>query len=468
MSRSAEEHRRVARRQTRCRDYALPPEGSAATNSREGGKWIPGGLGGACGIEVVCASVPPNQNCRQLSYRTFLQGADGGQRGASSCRYTRAPHTPREPAAPLPQESEHNTPRRIPNKWVTRFAQNRLRHILTFMLLSAAFLTSSPACAELEFEPTWQTPSNAEVQEQIADWLDSIDANQQQRREVRLIWSRDSDPHDLLDRVIASLSVADRRVAVLVELVGDPASLREQPNVDWLDAVDGMRWASANARLYLARSLMHARLYDEAAFHLERLALDEVVDPAALLFYRMSAYHQIVRPDRARAALVQLLEREESIPRRYAQLARLVESDLASLDDQSLDHISRRMDDIRRRLEIGRTGRRVQDIERSVVESLEKMIEEQQKQQQQQQSQRSGSPQSSRPMDDSRLPAKIESPGRVDAKSIGNQSGWGDLPPKERRQAMEQLAREFPVHYRELIEQYFRDLADQSESQGPR
>ena len=44
-------------------------------------------------------------------------------------------------------------------------------------------------------------------------------------------------------------------------------------------------------------------------------------------------------------------------------------------------------------------------------------------------------------------------------KNIGSQSGWGDLPPKEREQAMQQIGRDFPSHYRDAIEAIFRRLA---------
>jgi acyl-CoA reductase-like NAD-dependent aldehyde dehydrogenase len=63
-------------------------------------------------------------------------------------------------------------------------------------------------------------------------------------------------------------------------------------------------------------------------------------------------------------------------------------------------------------------------------------------------------------MEDSR-PAELKAPMQVDRREIGNQSGWGDLPPKEREQALQQIGREFPAHYRELIENYFRELANE-------
>ena len=53
----------------------------------------------------------------------------------------------------------------------------------------------------------------------------------------------------------------------------------------------------------------------------------------------------------------------------------------------------------------------------------------------------------------------MQAPGKVEQRDIGNKSGWGDLPPKEREQALQQIGREFPAHYREVIEQYFRALA---------
>ncbi len=52
-------------------------------------------------------------------------------------------------------------------------------------------------------------------------------------------------------------------------------------------------------------------------------------------------------------------------------------------------------------------------------------------------------------------------PGEVDKKNIGNKSGWGDLPPKQREEALQQIGREFPAHYRDVIEQYFRKLASE-------
>jgi hypothetical protein len=62
-------------------------------------------------------------------------------------------------------------------------------------------------------------------------------------------------------------------------------------------------------------------------------------------------------------------------------------------------------------------------------------------------------------MQDSRL-AEL----RPDGSTSGHwpQVGWGDLPPKERDQALQAIGRDYPAHYRDLIEQYFRELAAES------
>ena len=99
-------------------------------------------------------------------------------------------------------------------------------------------------------------------------------------------------------------------------------------------------------------------------------------------------------------------------------------------------------------------------VEDGVIESLDKMIKKIEDQQQKQQQSESGSDsiRSSSPAPDSR-PLGGKGPGEVAKKNIGSGSGWGNLPPKEREEAMQEIGRDFPSHYRDAIEQYFRRLA---------
>jgi hypothetical protein len=327
-----------------------------------------------------------------------------------------------------------------------------------------AALGGSTARAEIEFDPTWEYPGYDAVRAEVAAWADETSPSDDAAAQIDSLWpsdpDADSDALELLDRVAATFAAADPRAAALVGVCQSDYAGPAAPESAWLAGEDVAPLVRSNLRLYFGRWLAQHGFYDEALGALHGLEPASVVDPATLLFYRMVAHHQLVEPDEARAALVQLMERKDELPLRFVQVAQLVERDLAALDDESLDHIARRMSDIRRRLAFGRAGAHVQRIEQGVIESLDRRIEqlEQQLQQQMQQSQAGGVLDPTQPMEDSRL-AELDAPMEVDQRDIGHGSGWGDLPPREREQALQAIGRDFPAHYRDLIEQYFRELA---------
>lgn len=348
---------------------------------------------------------------------------------------------------------------------IIRYACSISAPSLGSLLLFALLL--SPCHAQLTFEPSWQLPDYGEVRTQILDWLEQSQVDAQDRSAAQSLWPavelRNSDAPALLDRVADTLAIGNPQARALVEACNAPYVGPLPPDADWLNDQALPDLLRQNLRLYYARWLAQHALYDEVLDTLDGISVAEVVDPAGLLFYRLIAHQQLVEPDESRAALIQLLEHEDALPRRYQQLAQLVKRDLGGLKDESLDHIARQMNDVRRRLEIGRVGKQVQLAEEGVLDSLDQMIKKLEDQQKQQQSSSGGSAQSSKPMEDSRLPG-MQAPMKVDQRDIGSQSGWGDLPPKEREKALQEIGREFPAHYRALIEQYFRELADQSSS----
>jgi hypothetical protein len=62
-------------------------------------------------------------------------------------------------------------------------------------------------------------------------------------------------------------------------------------------------------------------------------------------------------------------------------------------------------------------------------------------------------------MKDSRI-GGMSGPGKVDPKHLKELAeGWGKLPEKERARAMQELTRDMPPQYRDVIESYFRKLA---------
>ncbi len=334
------------------------------------------------------------------------------------------------------------------------------------ILLSTPVL---PASAELVAEPSWQPVESRAVYQALVDYLDAADAQPGVLVDVRDQWlSQEGDESvDVLDRLAAGLALVDPRVAELVDQCARLTPQGRLPEFAWLADSQTPCLVRHNMRLYLARSLAGAGYYDEALSWTDGLELDDVVAPGELLFYRAVAHHQLVEPDRADAELAQLLQREDELPLRYQKLAALMQQDLAGLDDESLDHIARRMSDIRRRLAQGNSGERVQGVENGVIESLDKLIkkvEEQLQRQQQAQASSSGGQPSGTPMQDSRL-TPYQAPGNVEQRDVGHSAGWGNVPDKDREQALQDIGREFPSHYREVVEQYFRRLAAEDSGQ---
>jgi hypothetical protein len=227
-----------------------------------------------------------------------------------------------------------------------------------------------------------------------------------------------------------------------------------------LNAPELPDWARASLRLHYGAWLANQQLYDECHDQLTGLTPADVIDPAKLLFYQGIAAHRRLEKPLAQARLSTLLENESTIPRRYAKLAKLMQADLEPLKPDSLDEVARLMDNIQVRLGHGRAGKRVRKEEDDVIAKLDKMIEDLEKQASQSASSGAagGAGAPAAPMQDS-TPGGGSGPGNVDPKKLGANTDWGNLPPKEREKALQELNKDLPSHYRDVIEEYFRKLA---------
>jgi hypothetical protein len=310
--------------------------------------------------------------------------------------------------------------------------------------------------------PTLKAPAWEDVRRQALDWLDAQKPSHAARAGVEQLWPETADDDatvELLDRLAKTFALGDPRAAELVALCSRPRQPLAMPAQDWLTDQKTDSWVRHHMRLYYGRWLSQERLYDESLAVLQDLKPEDVVDPAALLFYQSVAHHRLVNKEEGLKAITRLAEDVAGSPRRYVALAALMKTDLEGLADDSLDHVSRRMDDIYRRLDLGRAGQKVRQIEDGVVQSLDKLIEEMEKQQQQQSGAGSGGAQSTRPAPDS-MPLGGRGAGEADKKDPNSApNNWGTLPPKRREEALQQIGKDFPPHYREIIEQYFRRMA---------
>lgn len=307
--------------------------------------------------------------------------------------------------------------------------------------------------------PSWQPPPLESVRAQALAWLDEQKADATVRSRAEALWKAETLPPDeALDRLVRTFALVDANVRDLVDYCSRPRGNSAPPPRPWLVDPNAPPLVSANVRLWYARWLLTEEMYDEALELVDALRPDEVVDPAALLFCQAAANYRLLNKEAGNVALGQLLEGAEAGPQRYIALARLMEADLRDVKEDSLNHIARRMDDVGRRLDLGRGGKKVRKIEDGIVESLDKLIKQIEDQQQAASSGSGNSTRSTKPAQDSR-PMGGKGEGNVQKKNVGNSSGWGDLPPKERDEALQHIGREFPSHYREAIEQYFRKQA---------
>jgi hypothetical protein len=344
--------------------------------------------------------------------------------------------------------------------------QFAIYHLQFAILLFASGSLAAPVLPPLpsgpiQKMPVWQPPKVQDVKAQTLAWIEHSGADAATRARAASLWAAVGEQAtglDLLDLFAQTCAMIDPRAAKLVELCSTPRMLTALPSQAWLLESKTPPLVANNLRLYYGRWLVHTFWFDEAIEQLGGLKPSDVVAPAELLFYQSVAYHRTLNKEEGLKSLAQLLDGAAACPRRYLAVGYLMQTDLMALEPDTLDHVARRMEDIERRLDMGHAGPKVRKVENGVIDSIDKLIKKLEDQQKQQANNQSNSLQSSKPAKDS-TPMGGRGPGEVTKKNIGNRSGWGDLPPKEREEALQSIGRDFPSHYRDIVEQYFRRLA---------
>jgi hypothetical protein len=330
------------------------------------------------------------------------------------------------------------------------------------LVICGVWAIAAPAADELQRRASWSLPTTAEVKARLDDFLKDKSLNEADRLKLSALWPDDAaaiEPAELLDRLAASLAIVEPRAVEIVAHCQQDFATLPPPKFALLDDAAAPELVRDNLKLLYGRWLAQHHLVDESLEYLKDLKPENVADPVSLLFFQAVGHHRLLAKEPCMKAVSLLLENEDALPKRYLTLAKLMEADIKPLKVDSLDEIARLMEDIRRRLDLARAGKVVRDEEEKVIEKLEKMIEElEQQQQQQQQAGNQGGSQPSNPLQDSQA-AQMRGAGEVDPKKLGKKDGWGNLPPKDRQEVLQQIGRELPAHFRETIEEYFKRLA---------
>ncbi len=339
-------------------------------------------------------------------------------------------------------------------------------------LIGSVFWIAIACCAARAFgeashddlarRPTWSIPASEEVHQQLEDWWQTQSLSSAVQQQLAAVWTEPiaESGEPLLDRLVRTVALVDPRAVSLMDQCLQPRTRVQLEEQSILSDEELPEWIRRNLSLYYAQWLTGEHYYDEARSLLADLTPEQVCDPAALLFYQAVVHHRLLEKESCLTALDKLLQNEPAVPQRYTKLARLMEADLRPLETDSLDEVARIMESIRVRLGHARAGKRVRQEEEDVIAKLDKMIEqlEEQASQAAAAASASGNQAPSAPMQDS-MPGGQTGPGNVDPKKLGSRTDWGNLPPKDREQALQQLGKDLPSHYRDVIEGYFRKLA---------
>ncbi len=274
-------------------------------------------------------------------------------------------------------------------------------------------------------------------------------------------------PADRLDLLARTLRAADPAIEALLATL-DPLGTppEEAPEVDF--AVDSSdEFARDHLRLIVGRTLVRLGMYDEALYELEGLDPARLIDPATALYCRAVCEHQLLMRDEALVSLESLLERTARVPEPVAALAGLMKGELGETKPDSLREVAGMMRDVERRLVLGRSGPKVRKREDEIVARLDAIIEKLE-------AQAGGggggggggnspsnSNQPSGPGTDSVLKGG-PSAGDADEKPADGAGGWGELPPGIQAGARQRLDRDYPGHYRRVVEEYFRKSAEEN------
>ena len=234
---------------------------------------------------------------------------------------------------------------------------------------------------------------------------------------------------------------------------------------DWLSDKSIPPSVRGNVALAVAGELHARRYYEEALAWLDGVSPTDVIAPHLLHYYRAVARHQLVRLEPARESAEQLLKLSDRAARRHIEAARLVLRDAKGVEPDSLNHVARTMNDIRRRFDLGRGDEPEKALQQQVLDALDKKIEDAEKQQQQQQQQAAAgnSPAAPSQAAEESRPMELKGPGETDRRELAAGDDWGSLSPHERERVTQQISRDFPAYYREVIEAYFRSLAQDAD-----
>jgi len=177
-----------------------------------------------------------------------------------------------------------------------------------------------------------------------------------------------------------------------------------------------------------------------------------------------------LRYERARRSLDALEALFPDMPEAVSVGGRQLRLEIERREQGTLGEVADVMDYVADRLNAADRSERVHDHQRKIVALLDRLIDRMEQQEQQQSGRGGAAGENQKPPRQPVQNAKRESDapkgaGRTgdlhDAPNVKPGESWGKLPPSERERILQSIRERFPSRYRQLVEQYYRSLAEE-------
>jgi tetratricopeptide (TPR) repeat protein len=335
--------------------------------------------------------------------------------------------------------------------------------------VEARFPTWAVTAEEAEGSPGGGKPSEptSALFDEIRSWLLSkAEGKSRPVLEELLSMPSKSDGEERLRRIVSALAAVDSRAACLAEIWSAPPAEVYSACQNFCADNELPRTLRASVSTWGALWLVRAKLYDEAGQLLSQFEPEVSLAPEVFVYCRAVVAYQLGDGVQAKEWAERLLRWQKNLPVRYCLVAELILEDSRRWENSPLRQVSQWMNDVARRLDLAREDPAALSQQDRILEAIDRLIEQASQNQRKMVVASGGSQRSSAPAPDS-LPLGGKGRGEVQSRSLGKFGSWGDLPPKEREEALQVFGREFPPHYRQAIEQYFRRLAEEPSGAGP-
>jgi hypothetical protein len=315
-----------------------------------------------------------------------------------------------------------------------------------------------------------QASSEEAVKGQAQAWLkESGKSDAAVLARFETIWNSKGD---LVDRVEQTLALGNPQAAKLLADARDLQVPAPTKVPEILTNDKNPAFLRSNLALAYARLLIQRRVYEEALAALKVVRTEEVADPASYLFHEAVCEHGLLQKEQAGQSINRLIEDVAAAPERYKTVAVLMLLDMQAWKEKDLGEVARKMENVERRLDLARGGPQTQKLQKEILRRLDEIIKELENKKKGSGDGNDGNCPNGKPgnapgggnnpnspMPDSVLPNQGGMGDVTQAKLRKLKIEWGQLPPAQRQQMLQDLTASMSSAHREAIENYFRNLA---------